>query len=114
MEEVLRELKAIRGVQAVALLSEDGFVVEELKKEGAPEADLLSARAATVLGTAKALGQVLGQEGVEEVMVEYPEGTLLLVPLAGHHLLLFLDGMRSLGRARLGLKKVLPKIEEAL
>jgi hypothetical protein len=47
-------------------------------------------------------------------MVEYPEGALLLVPLPGHHLLLFLDGVRSLGRVRLALKKALPKLEEAL
>ncbi|MEN2983124.1 MAG: roadblock/LC7 domain-containing protein [Thermus sp.] len=114
MDEILKELKETRGVRAVALLSEEGFVVEEVREEGAPEATLLSARAATVLGTAKALAQSLNQEAVEEVMVEYPEGALLLVPLSGHHLLLLLDGVKSLGRVRLALKKALPKIEEAL
>ncbi|AEV15616.1 MAG: roadblock/LC7 domain-containing protein [Thermus sp.] len=114
MDEILKELKETRGVRAVALLSEEGFVVEEVREEGAPEATLLSARAATVLGTAKALAQSLNQEAVEEIMVEYPEGALLLVPLSGHHLLLFLDGVKSLGRVRLALKKALPKIEEAL
>lgn len=114
MEAVLKELKDTKGVQVVALLSEDGFVVEEVREDGTLEAGQLSARAATVLGTAKALAQTLGQEGVEEVMVEYPEGALLLVPLPGHHLLLFLDGVRSLGRVRLALKKALPKLEEAL
>ncbi|GGM96901.1 hypothetical protein GCM10007092_08240 [Thermus composti] len=114
MEEILKELKATRGVLAVALLSEDGFVVEERREETAPEATLLSARSATVLGAAKALAQTLGEEKVEEVMVEYPEGALVLVPLPGHHLLLFLDGVLSLGRVRLALKKALPKLEEAL
>lgn len=114
MEEVLQELKATKGVRVAALLSEDGFVVEEVREAEAPEASLLSARAATVLGTAKALAQTLGQEEVEEVMVEYPEGALLLVPLSGHHLLLFLDGVKSLGRVRLALKRALPKLEEAL
>ncbi|GLV48031.1 hypothetical protein TJA_11890 [Thermus sp. LT1-2-5] len=114
MLEVLKELQETRGVRVAALLSEDGFVVEEAREEGAPEASALAARSATVLGTAKALAQTLGQEGVEEVMVEYPEGALLLVPLPGHHLLLFLDGAKSLGRARLALKRALPKIQEAL
>ncbi len=113
MEEVLQELRGVKGVQAVAVLSEDGFVVESLREEGV-ELERLSARAAMVLGTAKALGQALGQEGVEEVMVEYPEGALVLVPLKGHHLLLFLDGVGSLGRVRLVLKRALPKLEEAL
>ncbi|WP_117237449.1 roadblock/LC7 domain-containing protein [Thermus sediminis] len=114
MREALEALKATKGVHVAALLSEDGFVVEEVRKEGAPESSLLSARAATVLGAAKALGQTLGQVGPEEVMVEYPEGALLLVPLPGHHLLLLLDGVRSLGRVRLTLKRVLPQITEAL
>ncbi|MDM7324819.1 MAG: roadblock/LC7 domain-containing protein [Thermus sp.] len=114
MEEVLQELKATKGVRVAALLSEDGFVVEEVREAEAPEASLLSARAATVLGTAKALAQTLDQEAVEEVMVEYPEGALLLVPLSGYHLLLFLDGVKSLGRVRLALKRALPKLEEAL
>ncbi len=114
MREALEELKATTGVRVAALLSEDGFVVEEVREEGSPETSLLSARAATVLGTAKALGQTLGQEGLEEVMVEYPEGALLLVPLPGHHLLLLLDGVRSLGRVRLALKRWLPQIAEAL
>ncbi len=116
VEEALKELKATRGVRVAALLSEDGFVVEEVREEGAPDPGLLSARAATVLGTAQALAQTLGQEGpgLEEVMVEYPEGALLLAPLPGHHLLLLLDGVKSLGRARLTLKRVLPKLEEAL
>ncbi|WP_234553775.1 roadblock/LC7 domain-containing protein [Thermus caliditerrae] len=114
MEEALQELKATKGVQVAALLSEDGFVVEEVREANAPETGSLSARAATVLGTAKALAQTLGQERVEEVMVEYPEGALLLVPLPGYHLLVFLDGVRSLGRVRLALKKTLPKLEEAL
>jgi predicted regulator of Ras-like GTPase activity (Roadblock/LC7/MglB family) len=114
VEEALKELKATRGVRVAALLSEDGFVVEEVREEGAPEPGLLSARAATALGTAQALAQGLGQEDLEEVMIEYPEGALLLAPLPGHHLLLFLDGVKSLGRARLTLKRVLPKLEEAL
>ncbi|GAB5603419.1 hypothetical protein FJNA_19450 [Thermus sp. FJN-A] len=114
VEEALKELKATKGVRVAALLSEDGFVVEEVREAEAPEASLLSARAATVLGTAKALAQTLAQERVEEVMVEYPEGAFLLVPLPGHHLLLLLDGVRSLGRVRLALKKALPKLEEAL
>ncbi len=114
MEAVLKELKDTKGVQVAALLSEDGFVVEEVREGETLEASQLSARAAMVLGTAKALAQTLGQESVEEVMVEYPEGALLLVPLPGHHLLLFLDGVRSLGRVRLALKKALPKLEEAL
>ncbi len=114
MREVLEALTATRGVLVAALLSEDGFVVEEARREGAPEPGLLSARAVTVLGTAKALGQTLGQEALEEVMVEYPEGALLLAPLPGYHLLLFLEGVRSLGRARLALKRALPQLREAL
>lgn len=114
MEEILRALKELRGVRAVALLTEDGFVVESLLDEGAPPVDRLGAASATALATARGLSQELGRGEVEEVMVEYPDGALLMVPLAGHQLVLYLDSVASLGRTRLELKKALPRLKEVL
>jgi predicted regulator of Ras-like GTPase activity (Roadblock/LC7/MglB family) len=114
VEETLKALKEVRGVRAVALLTEDGFVVESLLDEGAPALDRLGAASATALATARGLSQELRRGEVEEVMVEYPDGVLLLVPLAGHQLVLYLDSVASLGRTRLELKRALPRLKEAL
>lgn len=115
VQEVIRELQATQGVVASALVAEDGFVVESLRTEQAPDIDFLGSAASTALASARALSQELERGEVEEVMVEYPEGPILLVPLEGGYLLVVLmDAMQSLGRVRFQLKKSVPRLKEAL
>ncbi|GIW25330.1 roadblock/LC7 domain-containing protein [Meiothermus sp.] len=115
LQEVLGELQVTNGVLASALVAEDGFVVESLRAEQAPDLDFLGGAASTALASARALSQELNRGEVEEVMVEYPEGPVLLVPLEGGYLLVVLmDSMQSLGRVRFQLKKSVPRLQEAL
>lgn len=115
MHHILSELQTASGVMASALIAEDGFVVESTRGEKAPDLDFLGGAATTALGSARALSQELERGAVEEVMVEYPEGPLLLVPLEGGYLLVVLmDSMQDLGRARFQLKKSVPQLKEAL
>jgi len=115
VQEVLGELQATKGVVASALMAEDGFVVESLRAEQAPDIDFFGGAASTALASARALSQELKRGEVEEVMVEYPEGPVLLVPLEGGYLLVVLmDSMQSLGRVRFQLKKSVPRLKEAL
>lgn len=115
VQEVLSELQTAKGVMASALVAEDGFVVESARAEQAPDLDFLGGAASTALASARALSQELDRGEVEEVMVEYPEGPVLLVPMEGGYLLVVLmDSMQSLGRIRLQLKKSVPRLKEAL
>ncbi|AWR87008.1 roadblock/LC7 domain-containing protein [Meiothermus taiwanensis] len=115
IQELIGELQATKGVVASALVAEDGFVVESLRAEQAPDIDFLGSAASTALASARALAQELERGEVEEVMVEYPEGPVLLVPLEGGYLLVVLiDSMQSLGRVRFQLKKSIPRLQEAL
>lgn len=112
---ILSELQTANGVMASALIAEDGFVVESTRGERAPDLDFLGGAAATALTSARALSQELDRGGVEEVMVEYPEGPVLLVPLEGGYMLVVLmDSMQSLGRVRLQIKKTMPRLKETL
>ena len=77
------------------------------------EASGAAERAAALLGLGVALAQSQGEE-VAELVVEYPEGALFLAPVAGHNLLLLLEDLQDLGRARVALKGVRLRIEEAL
>lgn len=107
LREVLEGLLE-RGVRGAALLRPDGLLLEAVgEASGAAE------RAAALLGLGVALAQSQGEE-VEELVVEYPEGALFLAPVAGHHLLLLLEDLQDLGRARVALKGARPRIEEAL
>lgn len=115
VQMVLAELQTTAGVLASALIAEDGFIVESLRGEQAPDVDFLGGAASTALASARALSQELGRGEVEEVMVEYPQGPLLLVPLERNYLLVVLmDSMQHLGRLRLQLKKSIPRLKEAL
>ncbi len=115
VQDLLGELQATKGVLASALVAEDGFVVESIRADQAPDVDFLGRASATALASARALSQELGRGEVEEVMVEYPEGPVLLVPLEGGYLLVVLmDSMQSLGRVRFQLKKSVPRLKEAL
>ncbi len=115
VQEVLSELQTTAGVRASALIAEDGFIVESVRSEKAPDVDFLGGAASTTLASARALSQELQRGDVEEVMVEYPEGPLLLVPLERSYLLVVLmDSMQSLGRVRFQLKKSIPRLKEAL
>ncbi len=113
--KALEQLSETAGVDAWALVGEDGFVLEAFRRPEVEVGDLFGGLATSVLASARALAEELGKGPLEEVMVEYPEGPVLLVPLKGGAvLMLLLDQVASLGRVRLVLKKVRPAIEEAL
>jgi len=113
--KALERLSETSGVDAWALVGEDGFVLEAYRRPGVEVGDLFGGLATSVLASARAVAEELGRGPLEEVMVEYPEGPVLLVPLKGGAvLMLLLDQVASLGRVRLALKRVLPEVMEAL
>jgi len=113
--KALEPLSELQGVEAWALVGEDGFVLEAFRRPEVEVGDLLGGLGASTLATARAVAEELGKGPLEEVMVEYSEGPVLMVPTRkGPVLMLLLDQVSSLGRVRLALKKVLPKLEEEL
>jgi len=87
--EALKPLSEVQGVRAWALVGEDGFVLEAYRQPEVEVGDLLGGLGASVLATARAVA--------EELV-----------------LLVLLDQVASLGRARLVLKRVLPALKEEL
>jgi predicted regulator of Ras-like GTPase activity (Roadblock/LC7/MglB family) len=114
LRQVLGELQGIPGVLGSALVAEDGFIVESTGAELGIELDFLGGPAATALASARALAQELQRGEIEEVMVEYARGPLLMVPVKNYFLLLLLDSVHSLGKVRFQLKRNLPQIMELL
>jgi len=113
--EALKPLSEVQGVEAWALVGEDGFVLESFRKPDVEAEELLGGLGASALATARAVAEELGKGPLQEVMVEYSEGPVLMVPTQkGPVLMLLLDQVQSLGRVRLALKKILPQLEEEL
>ncbi len=113
--EALKPLSEVQGVEAWALVGEDGFVLEAYRRPEVEVGDLLGGLGASVLATARAVAEELGKGPIEEVMVEYPEGPVLMVPTGkGPVLMVLLDQVASLGRVRIALKRVVPALLEEL
>jgi len=115
--DYLNQIAADDGVMAVALVGEDGFIIESVRKEGAAEIDFVGGAATAAMASSRALADHLQKGEVQEVMVEYDEGPLLMVPVSAggaYTLVLLLDSVQSLGRVRFQLKKTRAALEEEL
>lgn len=118
IQELLEQLAEDEGVKAVALVGEDGFVIESVGKEGAADLDFVGGAATSAMASSRALADHLKKGEVEEVMVEFDEGPMLLDPLhvsgTTYSLVLLLASAQNLGRVRFQLKKVRGRLLEAL
>ena len=114
----LKQIAVDDGVMAVALLSDDGFVIESIRKEGAADIDFVGGAATAAMASSRALADHMQKGQVKEVMVEYDEGPLLMVPLSAggsdYTLVMLLDDVQNLGRVRFQLKKTRAALEEEL
>ncbi len=117
---LLRQLLDVRGVVSAAVAGADGGLVDgvALGETGLTELEEL---VPTALASSKALGALIGEGPVEQSLVEYAEGPVLLAPLgdededgAGHVVVVALESVSDLGRVRFQLKRLLPALGEGL
>jgi len=115
LTEVLAPLSETPGVEAWVLVGEEGFPLEAFSRSGQRELGALAGVASSVLASARAVAEELGRGPLEEVMVEYDLGPVVLLPVRGGAVLVvLLDAIASLGRVRLALKRLIPELKEAL
>jgi predicted regulator of Ras-like GTPase activity (Roadblock/LC7/MglB family) len=115
LAEVLRDLAARPGVEAVVLVSPDGLPIQQAGPASA-DADALAALAATAHRQAARLAEGAGQGDLRTVVLEADGGVLVLsdAGAAGHVLLLkvsldaaFGDLLHELRRERTALGALL-------
>jgi uncharacterized protein len=111
---LLEEVLSIKGITSVALVSEDGFVIESATLPSNPiDLEFLGGVVTSSLAASQALAEFFGKGEVSQVMVEFEEGPVLLAPVGGANILATLDSAQNLGRVRFQLKKYLPRLSEA-
>jgi uncharacterized protein len=116
---VLEEVLQIKGITSVAVISDEGFVIESAVSEGTViDLDFLGGVASSSLAAGQALSEFFGKGEVNQTMIEYTEGPVLLTPLrdgdTAVSLLATLDSTQNLGRVRFQLKRHFPKVIEAV
>jgi uncharacterized protein len=111
---LLEEVVGIKGITSVALVSNDGFVIESATAPGHDiDLDFLGGVTTSSLAASQALSEFFGKGEVSQVMVEFAEGPVLLAPVGQASVLATIDSSQNLGRVRFQLKKYLPKLEQA-
>ncbi len=120
LQEALRELLQVRGVTGVAVAGADGGFVDGLAL-GEDELAALQELIPTALASSRALGGLLGEASVQQALVEYAEGPVLLAPIetgvgdeSAHVAVVGLADVSDLGRVRFQLKRRLPALARAL
>jgi len=98
---LLGRLQIVGGVDLVAVVSSDGFLIEAAHTEGL-DAEELAAVATNGLMVAKAIGMELRRGAIDSVIFEYGKGTLMMNALDEELVLLLLANPGvNLGRLRL-------------
>ena len=114
LRAILDEIVRIKGLTSVAVIGGDGFVIESAAAEGVSiDLDFLGGVASSSLAAGQSLSEFFGKGAVNQVMVEFEEGPVLLTPLGQASVLATLDSSQNLGRVRFQLKKYLPRLQEA-
>ena len=98
---LLGRLQIVGGVDLVAVVSSDGFLIEAAHGEGI-DAEEFAAVATNGLMVAKAIGMELKRGAIDSVIFEYDKGTLMMNSLGEELILLLLTNPGgNLGRLRL-------------
>lgn len=113
LTELLDQVAAIKGVGSAAVVSGDGFLLEGSSNNDV-DLDFIGGLIASGMASSRALASLLGEGGVQQAMIEFEQGPVLLVPLPngddGYTMVVTLDNAGTLGRVRFQLRRLLPEI----
>jgi predicted regulator of Ras-like GTPase activity (Roadblock/LC7/MglB family) len=120
LREVLQQVLAIKGVTSAAVVSHEGLVVESVS-DGKVDLAFVSGLIASSLASSQVLAGLMGEGELQQAMIEYDKGPILMTPLqradeaaSEYVVVVTLSSTAFLGRVRFQLRKLLPKVSEAV
>lgn len=125
LPDLLKQVLDIKGVTSAAVVNDEGLVVESATK-GNKDLGFVGNVIAGSLTSTRMLADLLGDGEVNQTMIEYEDGPVLLVPLKKrvdnrqmpvgkeHVIVTTLDSINTLGRVRFQLRKLIPDISHAV
>ncbi len=113
LSQILRDLLKLDGVEATLVASQDGFVIDsssnsDLDMEG------LGAMVAMAIGGAESMGREFELGSMEQYMVEFQRGKVLIATAGDAILAVVADDNAVIGSIRYNVKKTIPDIAKAL
>ena len=117
LSELLVQVLEIRGVTSAAVVSEEGLVIEGASRDDR-DLGFVGNIIASGLASSRVLSELLGEGEISQTMIEYQDGPVLLMPInsnqEAHVMVVTLDSLTTLGRARFKLRKLLPEVAQAV
>ncbi len=113
LSEVLNDFLKINGVNAVALVGRDGFVIESAASDNV-DMEALGAMVATAIGTSESLGGEFNLGGMTQYLAEFDHGKVIIATIGEDILALFTDATAVIGGVRYAVKKGVDELLNAM
>lgn len=114
IEEILKALVEVQGIEAAVCVGRDGFVIEAAAAANA-DVDAIGAMVATGLGSAESVGRELSVGSLSQAMMEYDNGVIVMTAIGTDAILsVVASTSASLGNVRLQVRKRKTELEAVL
>ena len=113
MSRVLNDFMCIEGVEAVALVGRDGFVIDSMSSLDL-NMDALGAMVATSVGASENLGKELNLGSMSQYLSEFSEGKVIMAPVKDDILAIFTSKSVVIGSIRYAITGKIPKLVSVL
>ncbi|WP_456367717.1 roadblock/LC7 domain-containing protein [Thermococcus sp.] len=114
MGKILSDMLEIDGVIGTLVVDKDGLVIESAMKKNL-DREAIAGVLHELLAAIKLIGDQFGAGDLKEAILEYKNSRTFVNPIGTDYYLIVIgnEGL-NLGRMKLELRKVLPKLEEML
>lgn len=114
LHKILEELVETAGIDVAVCVGRDGFVIDAASA-GSSDTEAIGAMVSTGMGSAESVGRELGLKEMDQAMMEFKGGIVMMTALGKDALLAIVASKdANLGGVRLHVKKSVPKLLEAM
>ncbi|WP_456424081.1 roadblock/LC7 domain-containing protein [Thermococcus sp.] len=114
MGKMLTDMLEIDGVIGTIVVDKDGLVIESATKKNI-DREAIAGVLHELASAIKLIGDQFGAGNLKEAIIEYSNARMFVNPIGSDYYLIVIgDADLNLGRMKLELRKVLPKLEEML
>jgi len=114
LHKILEGLVEVSGIDVAVCVGRDGFVIDAAST-GTADTEAIGAMVSTGMGSAESVGRELGLEEMDQAMMEYKSGIVMMTALGSDALLVVVASKdANLGGIRLQVRRSAPKLVEAL
>jgi uncharacterized protein len=114
LKEILGQLVKVENVNVAVCVGRDGFVIDAASSQSA-DTDAIGAMVSTGMGSAESVGRELGLGVMDQAMMEYNDGIVMMTAIGSEALLAVVANKNAnLGNVRLQVRRRVPELEKEL